>query len=241
MNLNADKLEKSWRAVLGDEFEKAHMKDLGDFLRSEAEKGLSIFPAEKNVFAAFGATPFSKVRVVILGQDPYHGAGQAHGLSFSVEHGVRLPPSLSNIYKELESDLGIPRAKSGSLLGWANQGVLLLNSVLTVRENQAASHQRRGWEQFTDRAIKELAERREGIVFVLWGAYASKKAAFVDRSKHLVIESVHPSPLSASRGFFGSRPFSKINQYFEARVEPPIDWTAHIRQDTEKEKDTITA
>ncbi|MBN8539843.1 MAG: uracil-DNA glycosylase [Deltaproteobacteria bacterium] len=241
MNLNADKVEKSWQAVLGDEFETTHMKALGDFLRSETENGLSIFPAEKDVFAAFTATPFDKVRVVILGQDPYHGAGQAHGLSFSVEAGVRLPPSLLNIYKELESDLGIPRGKSGSLREWANQGVLLLNSVLTVRENQAASHQRRGWEQFTDRAIKELADRREGIVFILWGAYALKKAAFVDRSKHRVIESVHPSPLSASRGFFGSRPFSKINQYFASRAEPPIDWAAHIRQETEKEKNTVTA
>jgi uracil-DNA glycosylase len=227
MNLTADKLEKSWRAVLEGEFDKTHMKSLGEFLRAESENGLSIFPSEENVFAAFAATPFGKVRVVILGQDPYHGPGQAHGFSFSVEPGVRLPPSLLNIYKELESDLGIPRGKSGNLKAWANQGVLLLNSVLTVRENQAASHQRRGWEQFTDRAIKELAERREGIVFILWGAYALKKAAFVDRNKHLVIESVHPSPLSASRGFFGSRPFSKINQYFASRGEAPIDWSSH--------------
>lgn len=230
MNLNANSLEKSWQAVLADEFEKGHMKTLSDFLRSETENGFAIFPAEKDVFAAFAATPFHKVRVVILGQDPYHGPGQAHGLSFSVELGVRLPPSLLNIYKELESDLGIPRTKSGSLKQWANQGVLLLNSVLTVRENQAASHQRRGWELFTDRAIKELANSREGIVFVLWGAYAQKKAEFVDRKKHLVLESVHPSPLSASRGFFGSRPFSKINQYLATRGEPPIDWSSHTVQ-----------
>lgn len=222
-------LEESWKAVLGDEFDKGHMKALGDFLCAEKEKGFSIFPSEKDVFAAFTATPFDKVRVVILGQDPYHGPGQAHGLCFSVEPGIGLPPSLLNIYKELESDLKIPRIKSGNLREWSNQGVLLLNSVLTVRENQAASHQRRGWELFTDRAIKELADRREGLVFVLWGAYAQKKAAFVDRSRHLVLESVHPSPLSASRGFFGSRPFSKINEYLISRGQPPIDWAAHTR------------
>jgi uracil-DNA glycosylase len=227
MKLSAIKLDESWQAVLGDEFEKAHMHALREFLRSEAENGFSVFPAEKEVFAAFAATPFDKVRVIILGQDPYHGAGQADGLSFSVEPGVRLPPSLLNIYKELETDLGIPRVKSGSLKPWANQGVLLLNSVLTVRENQAASHQRRGWELFTDRAIKELADSREGLIFVLWGSYAQKKAEFVDRRKHLVLESAHPSPLSASRGFFGSRPFSKINQYFASRGEPPIDWSSH--------------
>lgn len=229
MNLSA-KLEKSWQAVLGDEFEKGHMKALGEFLRTEKENGFTVFPPAKDIFAAFSATPFEKVRVVILGQDPYHGTGQAHGLCFSVEPGVALPPSLLNIYKELESDLKIPRVKSGSLREWTDQGVFLLNSVLTVRENQAASHQRRGWETFTDRAIKELADRREGLVFVLWGAYAQKKAAFVARSKHLVLESVHPSPLSASRGFFGSRPFSKINEYLISRGQPPIDWAAHTAQ-----------
>jgi uracil-DNA glycosylase len=228
--LSANNLEISWQTIIGDEFDKAHMKALGEFLRLESENGFSIFPAVENVFAAFSATPFDKVRVVILGQDPYHGVGQAHGLCFSVEPGIRLPPSLLNIYKELESDLNVPCAKSGSLIEWSKQGVLLLNSVLTVRENQAASHQRQGWEIFTDRAIKELADRREGLVFVLWGAYAQKKAAFVDRNKHLVLESVHPSPLSASRGFFGSRPFSKINEYLVSRGEPPIDWAAHTVQ-----------
>ncbi len=229
MSFQTSDLEISWRKVVGDEFDKSHMRDLQNFLRTEAENGQAVFPSNEAIFAAFSATPFDKVRVVLLGQDPYHGVGQAHGLCFSVTEGVRLPPSLLNIYKELELDLGIQRTKSGDLKEWTKQGVLLLNSVLTVRENQAGSHQRRGWEQFTDRAIKELADRRDGLVFVLWGAYAQKKAAFVDRRKHLVLESVHPSPLSASRGFFGSRPFSKINQYLVSRGEAPIDWASHMR------------
>lgn len=225
MKISPSAIEKSWKLVIGDEFEKSHMQSLQRFLQLESDKGHTLFPQEEDVFAAFSATPFDKVRVVILGQDPYHGPGQAHGLCFSVRPGIAPPPSLVNIYKELESDLKIPRVKSGDLRSWTQQGVLLLNSVLTVRENQAASHQRQGWELFTDRVIKELDSRREGLAFVLWGAYAQKKAAFLDRSKHLVVESVHPSPLSASRGFFGSRPFSKINEHLKRRGEAPIDWT----------------
>lgn len=217
-------VDHTWLDVMGDEFTKPHMTKLRDFLKSEYAGGKTVFPKKSEYFAALNATPFDRVRVVILGQDPYHGAGQAHGLCFSVQPGVALPPSLLNIYKELESDLGVPRATNGCLEKWAEQGVLLLNSVLTVRENQAASHQGRGWEVFTDRVIREVAERREGVAFVLWGSYAQKKAAFVDRKRHLVLESVHPSPLSAHRGFFGSRPFSKINAYFEARGQAPINW-----------------
>jgi uracil-DNA glycosylase len=222
------RFEPSWLGVMGDEFEKPHMEKLRAFLKTELDRKQRVFPRASEYFAAFDAAPFEQVRVVILGQDPYHGPGQAHGLCFSVREGVPLPPSLLNIYKELEADLGIPRAKTGFLESWSKQGVLLLNSVLTVRENQAASHQGKGWELFTDRAIRELAERREGLVFVLWGAYAQKKAAFVDRSKHLVIESPHPSPLSASRGFLGSRPFSKINAYLRSRGEPEIDWRIEV-------------
>lgn len=209
---------------MGDEFEKPYMKSLLIFLKAEAAAGKILFPREENIYAAFDATPFDRVRVVVLGQDPYHGEGQAHGLSFSVPEGVRPPPSLLNIYKELEADLGISRVKSGYLGKWAHQGVLLLNSVLTVRESEAGSHQKKGWEQFTDRAIQELNARREGLVFVLWGAYAQKKGSFIDRSKHFVIETVHPSPLSASRGFLGSKPFSKINGYLKEHGQTPIDW-----------------
>lgn len=209
---------------MGDEFEKPAMKKLRAFLGEQLASGKRVFPDSSDYFAAFAATPFGKVRVVILGQDPYHGEGQAHGLSFSVPPGVRPPPSLLNIFKELEADLGVPRSKSGQLLKWANQGVLLMNSVLTVEEDKAGSHQKRGWEEFTDRAIRELNDRREGIVFVLWGAYAQKKGAFIDREIHLVLESVHPSPLSASRGFLGSRPFSKINNYLRTQGQVEIDW-----------------
>lgn len=210
--------------VMGDEFEKPYVESLRRFLTESVAAGKVIFPASENIFAAFRATPFESVRVVILGQDPYHGAGQAHGLSFSVPAGVRPPPSLLNIFKELETDLGIRRSSNGSLLRWAEQGVLLLNSVLTVEEDRAGSNQKRGWEQFTDRAIKELNDRRDGLVFVLWGAYAQKKGQLIDRARHLVIESVHPSPLSASRGFLGSRPFSKINTYLKSQGRSEIDW-----------------
>jgi uracil-DNA glycosylase len=220
----APQLHASWMAALGDEFEKPHMMNLREFLKAEYLHGATVFPPKNEYFSALNITPLNQVRVVILGQDPYHGAGQAHGLCFSVRQGIALPPSLLNIYKELESDLGVPRAENGCLEKWAEQGVLLLNSVLTVRENQAASHQGRGWELFTDRVIREVAEQRNGVAFVLWGAHAQKKAAFVDRKKHLVLASAHPSPLSAHRGFFGSRPFSKINAYLEAQGQAPISW-----------------
>lgn len=210
--------------MLKTEFDKDYMTHLRSFLKSEYDRKKTIYPKGSEYFAAFELTPFEKVKVVILGQDPYHGPSQAHGLCFSVRPGVRRPPSLQNIYKELESDLGIKPVQHGYLEHWARQGVLLLNSVLTVEQGRAASHQKKGWENFTDRAIKALNDQREHIAFVLWGAYAQKKGAFIDRTKHLVIESVHPSPLSAHRGFFGSKPFSRINQYLEQTGQEPIDW-----------------
>jgi uracil-DNA glycosylase len=218
------KLEPSWKHQLIDEFHQPYMQNLRTFLQAELKAGKKIYPKTNEIFNAFEHTPFDKVKVVILGQDPYHGPGQAHGLCFSVRPGVALPPSLINIYKELKNDLGIDPVKHGYLMSWADQGVLLLNSVLTVREGQAASHQKHGWERFTDRAIHLLAERREHLVFILWGAYAQKKGEFIDRKRHDVIESPHPSPLSASRGFFGSRPFSKANAYLRANGLGEIDW-----------------
>ncbi len=222
--IDGPRLEASWRRMLAAEFQASYMAELRAFLKRELDSGATIFPHTRDYFRAFDLTPFEKVRVVILGQDPYHGPGQAHGLCFSVRDGVAFPPSLLNIFKELQSDLGLTRPTRGDLSAWAEQGVLLLNSVLTVREGQAASHQRRGWERFTDVVVQQLNQQREGIVFVLWGAYAQKKGALIDRQKHHVIESVHPSPLSASRGFFGSRPFSKINAYLRSRGEAEIDW-----------------
>ena len=224
MNAEQIKLEPSWKAVLLDEFSKPYMQELRAFLREQQGKGKTIFPRASEIFNAFAHTPFEQVKVVILGQDPYHGPGQAHGLCFSVQPGVPPPPSLINIYKELAADVGFVPPDHGYLKSWADQGVLLLNSVLTVEMAQAGSHQKRGWENFTDRAIHELNLRREGIVFVLWGAYAQRKGEFIDRKKHLVIEGPHPSPLSASRGFFGSRPFSKINAYLSARGASQIQW-----------------
>lgn len=219
------KLHPSWLHHLNDEFEKPYMHQLKQFLKTELQAGKIIYPKPAEYFAAFDYAPFDQVRVVLLGQDPYHGPGQAHGLCFSVREDVPPPPSLVNIFKELESDLGIPRSKSGSLVKWAQQGVLLLNAVLTVEDGKAASHQGKGWEQFTDRVIQVLNERKTGLVFVLWGAYAQKKAAFVDRRAHFVIESPHPSPLSAHRGFFGTKPFSRINHYLTQKGERPIDWS----------------
>lgn len=220
----AGQLDASWQAVIGEEFNKPYMQNLRAFLKQEKANGKIIFPPSPLIFNAFNHTPFDKVRVVIIGQDPYHGAGQAHGLSFSVPEGVDLPPSLVNIFKEIEADLGIKMQKKGDLTPWANQGVLLLNATLTVQQANAGSHQNKGWEQFTDAAIKALNEQREGLVFVMWGSYAQKKGEIIDAKKHLVLKSPHPSPLSAHRGFFGNHQFSKINDYLVQKGEVPIDW-----------------
>ncbi|PIS11608.1 MAG: uracil-DNA glycosylase [Bdellovibrio sp. CG10_big_fil_rev_8_21_14_0_10_47_8] len=219
------KIHPSWKDKLEPEFTKPYMAHLRQFLVQEKQKGKVIFPRGDQIFAAFDMTPFDQVKVVILGQDPYHGPGQAHGLCFSVQDGVMFPPSLKNIFKELKSDLGVGSPESGRLSRWAEQGVLLLNSVLSVEQGLAASHQGKGWEEFTDNVIRRLNDEKEGLVFVLWGSYAQKKGAFIDRKKHLVIESPHPSPLSAHRGFFGTKPFSRINGYLESRGKNPIDWS----------------
>lgn len=218
------KLDESWRIALQKEFDSPYMKDLKAFLQEEKKAGKRIFPRGPEWFRALNLTPLGSVRVVILGQDPYHGAGQAHGLCFSVRKGVRIPPSLKNIYKEMLSDLGIPPAHHGNLTSWARQGVLLLNSVLTVELGQAASHQRHGWERFTDAVIASVNEQKTPVVFILWGSYAQKKAAFVDSSRHLVLKATHPSPLSAHTGFFGNRYFSKANAFLEEHGLKPIDW-----------------
>lgn len=218
------RLEDSWKAVLGDEFAQPYMRNLKDFLRAEKAAGKQIFPKGAEYFRALDLTPLDEVRVVILGQDPYHGAGQAHGLCFSVRPGVRIPPSLVNIYKELQSDLGIAPARHGFLEHWAQQGVLLLNSVLTVEEARAASHQGQGWERFTDAVIRAVNEDCEHVVFMLWGSYAQKKAAFVDGARHLVLKAPHPSPLSAYNGFFGCRHFSQANEYLLSKGRNAIDW-----------------
>ncbi|PYE24452.1 uracil-DNA glycosylase [Rhizobium sp. PP-WC-2G-219] len=218
------RLEESWRQALSKEFDSAYMGTLKGFLQAEKQAGKQIFPKGSEYFRALDLTPLEKVSVVILGQDPYHGEGQAHGLSFSVRPGVRIPPSLVNIYKELQNDLGIPPARHGFLEHWAEQGVLLLNSVLTVERALAASHQKRGWETFTDAIIRAVNDQPRPVVFILWGSYAQKKAAFVDQSRHLVLRSAHPSPLSAHNGFFGTAPFSKANAFLEANGRPPIDW-----------------
>jgi uracil-DNA glycosylase len=218
-------LEASWLAVLKDEFEKPYMKDLRKFLQSEKESGQIVYPKNADIFRAFNATPFDKVKVVILGQDPYHGPNQAHGLSFSVQKGIAIPKSLINIYKELATDIpGFVKPAHGNLESWAQQGVLLLNATLTVRAGEAASHQKKGWEIFTDEVIRQLSEKREGIVFILWGAYAQSKIPLIDASKHHIIKSVHPSPLSVERGFWGSKPFSKANDYLKKEGKKPIDW-----------------
>jgi len=218
------KLHPSWLGPLRGEFAQPYMAELKRFLVAERERGKQIFPRSSEWFRALDLTPLEQVRVVILGQDPYHGAGQAHGLCFSVRDGVRPPPSLVNIYKELESDLGIKPRRHGFLEHWAKQGVLLLNSVLTVEMGLAASHRDRGWERFTDRIVEQVNAKAEPVVFMLWGSYAQKKAAMVDTSRHLVLKAAHPSPLSAHGGFFGCRHFSKANAFLESRGLPPIDW-----------------
>ena len=218
------RLHPSWRERLGGEFDQAYMADLKRFLLAERERGKRIFPKGSEWFRALDLTPLDQVRVVILGQDPYHGAGQAHGLCFSVKPGVQPPPSLVNIFKELESDLGIRPASHGFLEHWARQGVLLLNSALTVEMGRAASHRDRGWERFTDAIIREVNAKSGPVAFLLWGSYAQKKAAFVDTSRHLVLKAPHPSPLSAHSGFFGCRHFSKANAFLKSRGLAPIDW-----------------
>jgi len=224
MNEQTIALEDSWKAALAPEFSSPYMQQLKAFLQAQKQAGKHIFPKGSEYFRALDLTPLSDVKVVILGQDPYHGLGQAHGLCFSVRPGVRIPPSLVNIYKELEADLGIERARHGFLEHWARQGVLLLNSVLTVEESQAASHQGQGWEKFTDAVIRKVNEECEHVVFILWGSYAQRKAAFVDGARHLVLKAPHPSPLSAHNGFFGSKPFSKTNAYLQSHGRAPIDW-----------------
>ena len=218
------KLDPSWLEPLRSEFEQPYMAELKRFLMAERERGKQIFPRASEWFRALDLTPLDAVRVVILGQDPYHGPGQAHGLCFSVKDGVRPPPSLVNIYKELETDLGIAPRRHGFLEHWAKQGVLLLNSVLTVEMGLAASHRDRGWERFTDRIVEQVNAKPEPAVFMLWGSYAQKKAAMVDTSRHLVLKAAHPSPLSAHSGFFGGRHFSKANAFLESRGLAPIDW-----------------
>jgi len=216
-------IEESWKTELAQEFSTPYFSALKDFLIEE-KKRYTVYPPGAEIFNAFNFTPFNKVKVVILGQDPYHGIGQAHGLCFSVPEGVEIPPSLQNIFKEIHSDLKIPFPTHGNLESWAKQGVLLLNATLTVRAHQAGSHQRKGWEQFTDAAINKLAGKRNNLVFLLWGNYAIAKRNLIDQSKHLILTSPHPSPLSASRGFFGNRHFSLTNEYLMKNGLTPIDW-----------------
>lgn len=226
MSNNSKKIDlhPSWLAHLEAEFEQPYMKSLKAFLLAEKQQGKVIYPASNNIFNSFNSTPLEQVKVVILGQDPYHGPNQAHGLCFSVQPGVKSPPSLQNMFKELRRDLGIDVPGHGCLQSWANQGVLLLNATLTVEQAKAGSHQGRGWETFTDKAIQLVNEQCQGVVFLLWGSYAQKKAAFIDLQKHLVLKAPHPSPLSAHRGFIGCGHFSATNQYLLSVHKSPIDW-----------------
>lgn len=217
------KIEESWKTALADEFDKEYFIKLADFVRGEYTSGKNIYPAPADIFNAFNLCPFDKVQAVIIGQDPYHEPGQAHGLCFSVQNGIALPPSLQNIYKEIQNDLGRASVTNGDLTHWARQGVLLLNSTLSVQAHLAASHAGKGWEQFTDAVIRALAARK-GLVYMLWGSYAQKKADFVNADENLILKSVHPSPLSAHRGFFGNHHFSRANDYLVTRGKKPIDW-----------------
>lgn len=217
------KIEDSWKRALASEFEKPYFSALSSFVKSEYKKAAT-YPLPRDIFRAFDLCPFSDVKVVILGQDPYHGAGQANGLCFAVGDAIPLPPSLQNIFKEIESDTGVVPERNGDLSRWAKQGVLLLNATLTVRASSPGSHQGKGWEEFTDAAIKKLSEEREHLVFLLWGNYARKKGAVIDRSRHLVLESAHPSPFSAYSGFLGNRHFSKVNEYLKKHGQNEINW-----------------
>ncbi|SMD17472.1 uracil-DNA glycosylase [Pedobacter nyackensis] len=218
-------IEESWLKVLNEEFKKPYMVALKAFLLEEEQKGHTIYPESADIFNALNHIPFDQVKVVILGQDPYHGTGQAHGLSFSVQKGIKVPPSLRNIYKELATDIpGFSIPAHGNLTQWANQGVLLLNATLTVRANEAGSHQKKGWETFTDKVITELSKKRSGLIFLLWGKYAQNKAALIDQTKHTIIAAAHPSPLSAYNGFLGSGPFSRTNAKLIEQGQSPINW-----------------
>jgi uracil-DNA glycosylase len=223
MSAIKDLLPQSWRTILSEEFEKPYFKKLEAFLENEFKQQI-IYPKREDIFNAFHHTKFEDVKVLLLGQDPYHGEGQAHGLSFSVPEGVALPPSLRNMYKEMQTDIGVAPTKNGNLTRWADQGVLLLNAVLTVRQGAAASHKSQGWEKFTDAVIRKLNEREKPLVFLLWGNYAKKKAELIDRNKHIIIEGIHPSPLSANGGFFGSKPFSAVNEALKKLGDKPIEW-----------------
>ncbi len=224
MGLIQPKIEESWKSVLSEEFKTDYFADLKVFLENEQKTGQVIFPTGSKIFAAFDSTPYAKVKVVILGQDPYHGIGQAHGLSFSVPQNLNIPRSLQNIFKEIRDDLGIDIPKSGNLEKWAKQGVLLLNSTLTVRANEPGSHQKKGWENFTDSVIRNLSANRSGIVFLLWGKFAQAKEPLIDTTKHFILKAAHPSPFSAERGFFGCKHFSKTNEILKRARQTPIDW-----------------
>ncbi|WP_192821119.1 uracil-DNA glycosylase [Rufibacter sp. LB8] len=217
------KIEPSWQHVLQDEFSKPYFQQLISFVKQEYDTQ-EVYPPGRQIFNAFDKCPFDQVRVVILGQDPYHGPGQANGLAFSVADGIRTPPSLLNIFKEIESDMGQPIPRSGNLERWARQGVLLLNATLTVRAHQAGSHQKKGWEEFTDAVIQKVSDGKEHVVFLLWGAYAQKKGLIINDKKHLVLKAAHPSPFAADKGFFGTRPFSKANAYLKLQGLPEVEW-----------------
>ena len=217
-------ISDSWKAVLGDEFEKPYFKKLNHFLETEKNVGKTVFPPENLIYNAFNSTPFDKVRVVILGQDPYHGIGQAHGLCFSVQNGIKPPPSLANIYKELKSDVGFEIPSHGNLQKWTEQGVFLLNAILTVEANQPASHQKSGWQEFTNAVIEKLSKEKTGLIFLLWGNFAQQKAVLIDETKHTILKAPHPSPFSAHTGFLGCKHFSKVNEILKGKGEKEIDW-----------------
>lgn len=233
------RLHPSWRQHLGDYLLREDMRALAGFLRQEIARGKPVFPPGPQMFAALDATPFDQVKVVILGQDPYHGPGQAHGLSFSVRPGVPVPPSLANIYKELRSDLGLEPPDHGCLMPWAGRGVLLLNAVLSVESGRPGSHQGRGWEGFTDAIVRALSSQREGLVFMLWGSYAQKKGQVIDRGRHCVLRAPHPSPLSAHRGFLGCGHFSAANRYLQGRGGAPIDWSLPAQAQLQPQLSTV--
>ncbi|HEX8460380.1 MAG TPA: uracil-DNA glycosylase [Segetibacter sp.] len=218
------KIEESWKKILESEFSKSYFQQAVTFIKTEKAQGKTIYPAGNQIFNAFDKTPFDKVKVVLLGQDPYHGYGQAHGLSFSVQDGVNPPPSLINIFKELHNDIGIPIPKTGNLTPWCTQGVMLLNAVLTVRANEPASHAKIGWMEFTNAVISKISDEKEGIVFLLWGKFAQEKQSLIDETKHHVLKAAHPSPFSADKGFFGCRHFSKTNEFLVKQGKDPIDW-----------------